>query len=104
MMTGRCISLVAVATLAAGCATMANGQSEPPIYERGTGRLCVDRNLAQFVGRQATAELGAEILRVSGAGTLRWVPKGGVITMDLREDRVNVWLDAANRVERVNCG
>ncbi|HVL78752.1 MAG TPA: I78 family peptidase inhibitor [Sphingomicrobium sp.] len=102
-MISRYAWLIAAAA-ATGCATMGNGQSEPPIYEQGSGKICVDRNLAQFVGRQATSELGAEILRVSGAGTLRWVPKDGAITMDLREDRVNVWLDGANRVERVNCG
>ncbi len=103
-MTAARYAWLIAAVAATGCTTMGNGQSEPPIYERGSGRVCVDHDLAQFVGRQATSELGAQILKVSGAGTLRWVPTGGMITMDLREDRVNVWLDSTNRVERVNCG
>ena len=44
------------------------------------------------------------MLRESGARALRWVPKGMMVTMDYRGDRLTVHLDAANRVERANCG
>ena len=44
------------------------------------------------------------MLAASGAKTLRWVAKGMMVTMDYRGDRLTIHLDAANRVERANCG
>lgn len=65
---------------------------------------CSDGKLAAFIGQSANQQLGTQILAASGARTLRWVPKGGAVTMDYRPDRVTVALDEANRVERINCG
>jgi len=65
---------------------------------------CRGDNLGQFAGRPATQDLGAEVLRVSGARNLRWVPHGMMVTMEFREDRVTVWLTADNRVDRAVCG
>jgi hypothetical protein len=69
-----------------------------------TGGTCRPQPLAQFVGQPSSQELGARILAASGARVIRWVPKGGVVTMEYREDRVTVQLDGSNRVERANCG
>ena len=65
---------------------------------------CRGDELGRFVGQAASQELGAEMLRATGARTLRWVAKGMMVTMDFREDRLTVWLTADNRVERANCG
>ena len=65
---------------------------------------CRNEPLAQFVGQPASEELGARMMRASGARILRWVPKGGVITMDFSPDRLTVQLDGANRVETARCG
>lgn len=65
---------------------------------------CRREALAQFIGQPANEELGARLLAASGAKTIRWVPQGGVVTMDYRGDRVTVQLDKANRVETANCG
>jgi hypothetical protein len=43
-------------------------------------------------------------MRKSGARVLRWVPKGAIITMEFSADRVTIYLDANNKVERVSCG
>jgi hypothetical protein len=79
------------------------GEEQVPVHG-GTGGLCDASRAQSLVGRQATSELGAEALRLSGAGTIRWVPPGGMVTMDYREDRLNIELDAQNRVTRVRCG
>ena len=92
---------IAVATLAAsGCAT-----AEQPIPVRGepSGRTCDDSGIQDFVGRQRSPELEAEMLRVSGAAIVRWVPQGTMITMDFRPYRLTAWLSASNRVERISC-
>lgn len=65
---------------------------------------CRSEPLAQFIGQPASAELGARMLSASGARTIRWVPKGGVVTMEFNPSRVTVQLDGSNRVESANCG
>ena len=67
-------------------------------------KVCKDDGLASFVGQDATADLGSRLRSASGAKTLRWVPKGGVVTMDFRPDRLTVQLDADNKVETARCG
>jgi Peptidase inhibitor I78 family len=56
------------------------------------------------VGKSRSKAVGAKALRLSGASTLRWVPKDGMVTMDYREDRLNLHLDSKNRIVRVACG
>ena len=81
------------------CATV---PAAPVVVE--PGGTCRNDALAGFVGQPATQALGTQILAATGARVLRWVAKGMMVTMDFREDRVTVYLDAANRVERASCG
>ncbi|HYD37898.1 MAG TPA: I78 family peptidase inhibitor [Allosphingosinicella sp.] len=57
-----------------------------------------------LVGRARSEDVGAEALRLTGARTVRWIPKGAMVTMDYREDRVNLHLDGKGKVVRVACG
>jgi hypothetical protein len=66
--------------------------------------LCRLGSADRFVGQAATAELGSEMLAASGARQLRWVPHGGIITMEFSPNRLTVRLDQANRVESATCG
>ncbi len=95
----KVIALAAI--LAAGCTTMA---AEEPAPGQPSGPTCSADGLDSFVGQPASQENGAEILRRSGAKTLRWIPHGAAVTMDYRFDRVNVKLDPENRIEAVTCG
>jgi hypothetical protein len=94
----RLTTLILPAAALAGCATMADGA---PAAE---GNTCRNDGLQQYVGQAGTSELGAQILRTSGAKTLQWVASGSMVTMDFRGDRVRVYLDAQNKVERLSCG
>ena len=95
----RSASAVAGALVLAACAV-----AQPaPVPGGNPGGTCDGSNLKQFVGRQATSDLAAEMLGVSGAAVLRWVPHGTMITMEFRPDRLTVFLDSANRVERPSC-
>jgi Peptidase inhibitor I78 family len=91
-----------LAALLTGCAAAPAPQPVP--VAGGSGYVCRNEALAAYAGREASAAVGAEILRVSGARVLRWVQPGMMVTMDFRADRVTVWLAAGNRIERVNCG
>ena len=68
------------------------------------GGTCRNEALGSFAGQPATQALGTQMLAASGARVLRWVAKGMMVTMDYRDDRLTVYLDAANRVERASCG
>lgn len=99
----RRIALIAM-FLSAACSTVPPMEPDPPVRGETPGHTCRDDGLSSFVGREATAETGAEILRQSGARTLRWIPQGSAVTMDFRTDRVNVRLDGQNGIESVSCG
>jgi hypothetical protein len=88
------------AALALGaCSTVPAEGSEPAL-----AGACKDDSLATFVGKEATEVVGSELLKQSGANALRWVPKGSMVTMEFRADRVTAYLDGNNKIERVNCG
>ncbi|HMP55310.1 MAG TPA: I78 family peptidase inhibitor [Novosphingobium sp.] len=85
----------------AGCSG-AYGKAEsalPPAPES-----CKADGAQGFVGRAATADLGAELLRATGARTLRWVPPRTAVTMDYRADRLTVSYDDNRIIERISCG
>lgn len=94
-------------TLTAAAASVALGACATaesiPVRGETPGGTCSDGRLGQFVGRQATSELGAEMRRLSGAAIFRWVPHGTLITMEYRSDRLTVFLDAQGRIERISC-
>jgi hypothetical protein len=82
----------------AACSTVPAYGTEPLAV------ACKDEGLSSFVGQDATEATGSELLKQSGANALRWVPKGSMVTMEFRADRVTVYLDANNKIERVSCG
>ena len=97
----RSILLLAMALPAS--AAIAN-PVELPIPGRGAGVVCRSQGLSRFVGRQANPELAAEMRKVAGAKTVRWVRPGSMITMEYRDDRVTVRLSASDRVIAAHCG
>jgi len=93
--------IASLALLPLGACTVAQSDGTAPGPMPGT---CRPAALDQFTGQPASQELGARILAASGARLIRWVPKGGVVTMEYSAERVTVLLDETNRVERASCG
>ena len=88
----------AFALLTMGCA------SAPPSAPAGeTAAACRGDGLQDLVGRTATSELAAEAQRRSGARTVRWMRPGQIVTMEFREDRLNIHVENGRTV-RFNCG
>ncbi|HEX9948491.1 MAG TPA: I78 family peptidase inhibitor [Allosphingosinicella sp.] len=85
------------ALVAAGCA------GAPPAEAVGAGK-CDAAKAQKLIGRTRSAAVGAEALRLSGAKSLRWIAPGTMVTMDYREDRLNLRLDPKNKVVKVDCG
>ena len=94
------IALIVPALLAA-CQTL-----PPDGYSHGPGETgTCNANWAQpLVGRSASTEVGVEAVRLSGARGIRWIRPGDAVTMDYRPDRLNIELDANNRVAAIRCG
>ena len=88
---------VAAALLAAGCATA------PPAEAGGQGK-CDASRAQKLIGRTKSAGLAAEAKRLSGATALRWIAPGTMVTMDYREDRINLRVDSKDRLIKVDCG
>jgi hypothetical protein len=90
------MKVLAVALLlTAGCATA-------PAAE--TGGRCDAARAQKLVGRTRSEKAGAEALRLSGATALRWIAPGTMVTMDYRENRINLRLDPKNKIVVINCG
>ena len=92
--------VLALCLLPLGACTIAQSKT---VDEMGSG-ACRSGSLTQFIGQPASQDLGARMLAASGAKIIRWVPKGGAVTMDFSPHRLTVQLDGANRVETANCG
>jgi hypothetical protein len=94
-------TILLIPLLLAACATAAPG---PAVIGSGSGYVCHTFPERDFTGRVASSEVAAELLRASGAKVIRWVQPGMMVTMDYREDRLTVRLDASNRIVSASCG
>lgn len=88
--------LVALALLAAGCAT--TPAAEPP-----PAGACQASRAEFALGRAYAPELGAEMQRAAGAKALRVIRPGEVVTLEWSGERLTVELDAGGFVRKVGC-
>lgn len=65
---------------------------------------CSTVRLVKFIGQPATVALASQALKRARATVARAIGPGEVVTMDYRVDRLNIHLDANNRVGRFTCG
>ena len=99
--------IIALAAFGLGAYTMTGDEVRPvdASMPDANGAMSCDAAAARsFVGKQATQAAGTEILKVSGARSLRWGPPGGAWMMDYRQDRVNVLYDDTSTITDVTCG
>lgn len=85
----------------AGCAAAPVDPADLPAMPAGQ---CSAEPAQALVGHMATAASGAELLRLTGARGLRWVPPRSAVTMDYRADRLTVRYDDAYVITAVSCG
>lgn len=99
------LALLVAAPLAAmplvSCTTAA-----APVEQVGTlpEGECDAASAQQHLGKKATAALGEQLLRETGARTLRWVAPDMAVTMDFRPDRLTVSYDRAMLINGIACG
>ncbi len=97
-------AIAATSLVLAACSTAQSPPANsPPQHAPASGEKCDASNIEQFVGQPRSSGLEQQMLQVSHASTVRWVPPGTAVTMEYRSDRLSVYLDASNRVERISC-
>jgi hypothetical protein len=97
-------ALAGVMTVTMACTSVPpDGQESVPTHAN-PAFTCDAAPAQSLVGRPATTELAAEAQRLSGAGIVRWLQPGQIVTMEFREDRLNIELDAQNKVVAIRCG
>ncbi|ALC13996.1 I78 family peptidase inhibitor [Sphingopyxis sp. 113P3] len=101
-MNSRWIAIAAALPLAACAAGEATTGSTPP--PPPAEMTCNADAVQSYVGQTAAAEVGGAILKAAGARTLRWAPPRSAMTMDYRQDRVNVMYDDAYKITQISCG
>jgi hypothetical protein len=82
----------------------AGAEEQVPVHGSTPGYRCEASRGQSLVGQASSSALGSRALQLTGARTIRWIRPGDAVTMDFREDRLNVELDARDRVKAVSCG
>ena len=91
------ILLAAAALLCAGCTPPP--QSSPP-----PSRDCNVAAAQGVIGRQQSPALIQEAQRRAGAGAVRVLRPGQMVTMEYRADRLNIRVDTQGKVLAITCG
>ncbi|MFB0613835.1 I78 family peptidase inhibitor [Aurantiacibacter poecillastricola] len=95
-------ALIPACIALAACATATPEAGNPPMQEPASE--CDVQPAQVLIGERATEALGTQLLELTGARTLRWVPPRTAVTMDFRPDRLTVHYDDDRVIERISCG
>lgn len=66
--------------------------------------LCDAGKALAAIGKVATQAVVDKVVADSGSRSARVIKPGMAVTMDFREDRVNIDVDAANKITAIRCG
>ncbi|MGF6418854.1 methylaspartate ammonia-lyase [Stenotrophomonas sp. AN71] len=105
----RLNALVLLAVLPLAACSHAGGSSTAdagPLPAKGADAAheCRPDTLEAFTGKTADETTVKQLVAASGARNARVVKPGMAVTMDFRQDRVTVQVDAQNKIERASCG
>ena len=98
------LSLAIALPLAACTHAGSSTAADTPPHVAGSNQECKPDTLEAFTGRTADEATIKKLVADSGARHARVVKPGMAVTMDFRQDRVTVQVDAQNRIERASCG
>ena len=93
------LALPLIALTAASCSYGERPQGAPAVAGK-----CSNEGLEKLVGKQRSAKVAKQALRLSGAKTLRWIEPDMMVTMDYREDRLNLHVGTDGRIGSARCG
>lgn len=82
----------------------ADPSGQPPTIEEDPMDACNANAARIVVGRVATADVIEQARQAAGATLVRTLKPGQMVTMEYRENRLNIDVDAGNVVTNVRCG
>lgn len=99
------LSLAACAANTPATSEPAAAESKPAEAAPPTAAMQCDASKAQSaVGQTASPDVVDKVVKDSGSSTSRVLTPGQPMTMDYREDRVNIHIDGNNVITEVKCG
>jgi Peptidase inhibitor I78 family len=99
------IAIFLLSTVITGCVPKADaGRVSSNAEAAGQAVLCNSSKLDHYIGASLTRDLGEHMKKEAGASILRVAPHDGVITMDYSPSRLNIFIDKAQIIIRINCG
>lgn len=100
-----CAVLSACATGGAeGSGTATSAAAAPLVRPMAEGAVCNPEVLDSYVGKEASQAILDDARTRSGALHVRVGKPGMAMTMDFRQDRLTVHVNADNRIESISCG
>ena len=102
--TPSLLAVAAGAVFLAGCAAQAPAPAPAPAARAEPVYQCNADGARFAVGQPLTPQLEAAARVRSGAGVVRALKPGEAVTMELNGGRLNLDVDARNRVTDVRCG
>ena len=97
-------SFALLASIALAACSSVQPDPGTPGRNAAAAGACNAGPVAWAVGQQAEQDVMARVWRESGAGLIRPIGPGQVVTRDFRPDRDNVEIDANNTTTRITCG
>ncbi|QGN53370.1 I78 family peptidase inhibitor [Novosphingobium sp. Gsoil 351] len=89
---------------APGASKTAMDATSTPIPANASPSACGADKAAKFVGKVATPDVRAQTIETVGHNRIRWIGPDTAVTMDFSEGRLNMALDANNRITGAKCG
>ncbi|MEN3747762.1 I78 family peptidase inhibitor [Sphingomonas sp. HF-S3] len=97
------IALPLAAVTLMGCTPVATRPEPGPAVPPAALTPCGAEKVSHYVGKTRSASVEREVARLSGAKAIRWIAPGMAVTMDYREDRLNVDVDDNGVITAVRC-
>ncbi|MDW5378461.1 I78 family peptidase inhibitor [Halomonas sp. HP20-15] len=97
------LPLIALLTACSGAPRPATAP-EPPPLQASAPATCGADALRGHIGERLDESLREALQGTSGAQRVRIIRPGQGYTMDYRPERLNVHLDAQQRIDRLSCG
>lgn len=103
------LSLAAALVALGACVPAADKSESSPTAETPAGQpervnACDASKLDHAVGQMLTADLQKKLQAEAKAEVVRVAPHNGAITMDYNASRLNIFVDDAKNIIRINCG
>jgi hypothetical protein len=77
---------------------------EPPSPPPVAATPCGSHRIGDLVGKQRSDAVAEDAKARSGAGRIRWIAPGQMVTMDYSEGRLNIYTDEAGKITELRCG